>query len=121
MAATQSGTGSLTVAGQAVAGAVFVTIPSGTIVESVTQNPGGSPDFEDVMDEDGAFHTRITFEKRMNGATVVLVGKAYTKSAGDLDGTNSNYYVESVSAEKAKGAIRTTITVTRLPTISVVT
>lgn len=118
MASTQNGTGSLTVAGQATKAAVFITVPSGCIVESVQTNPGGGPQFEDIMDEDGAFHTRITFEKRMHTATIVLVGKAYTKAAGDMDGSSSNYYVESVSEEAGKSAYRTTITVTRLPTIA---
>lgn len=118
MAATQNGTGSLTAAGQAAAAATYITVPSGSIIESITINGGGSPQFEDVMDEDGAFHTRLTFEKRMNTATVVIVGKAYASAAGAVDGSSSNYYVESVSAEKGKGAIRTTVTVTRLPTIA---
>jgi hypothetical protein len=112
MAVTQNGTGSLVVAGQAAAAATYITVPSGAIVESVTVNEGGSPDFEDVMDEDGAHHTRLTFEKRMHTATVVLVGKAYTKKAGEMDGT---HYVESVSVEKVKGALRTTISVTKIP------
>lgn len=118
MAATQLGTGGLTVAGQAAAAATYVTVPANSIVESLTTQSGGAPQFEDVMDEDGAFHTRITYEKRMNTATVVIVGKAYSKAAGDVDGTSSNYYVESVNAEKVKGAIRTTVVVTRLPTIA---
>jgi len=118
MAVTQNGTGSLTVAGQAAAAATYITVPSGAIVESVTPNPGGSPDFEDVMDEDGAHHTRLTFEKGMHTATVVLVGKAYAKAAGEMDGSSANYYVESVSAEKVKGALRTTINVTRIPKVA---
>ena len=118
MAADQKGTGSLTAAGQAAAAAVYCTIPSGGIVESLTFVTGGSPDFEDQMDEDGAFHTRLTYEKRMNTATIVIVGKACTQVVGDVGGTSSNYYVESISAETSKGPIRTTITVTRLPTIA---
>ena len=116
MAATQNGTGSLTVGGQATPAAVYVTVPSGTIVESVTENPGGSPDFEDVMDAHGAFHTRITYEKTMHTATVVLVGKAFAKAAGAMDGTGSDYYIESVAEENSKGPVRTTVTVTHLPT-----
>ena len=118
MAATQSGTGSLTLAGQAAAAATYITVPSGAIIESITINPGGSPIFEDVMDEDGAFHTRITFEARMTTAQVVVVGKAYTGTAGDLQGTSSNYYLETVGTERSKGPIRTTINVTRIPTIA---
>jgi len=118
MAVDQKGTGSLTCAGQAAVAATYVTVPSGAIVESITVNPGGSPDFEDVMNEDGALHTRLTYEAGMHTAQIVLVGVAYAGAAGDVDGSSSNYYVESVSAEKAKGAIRTTISVTRIPTIA---
>lgn len=118
MAATQNGTGSLTVAGQAAAAATYITVPSNSIIESVTVNNGGSPIYEDVYDEDGALHTRITFESGMHTATIVLVGVAYTTAAGSVDGSSSNYYIESVSQEKTKGAIRTTINVTRIPTIA---
>lgn len=118
MASTQQGTGSLTAAGQAALAATYITVPANVIVESVTVNGGGSPQFDDVMDEDGAFHTRITFEKTMHTATVVLVGVAYASAAGAVDGSSSNYYVESVSAETSKGPLRTTITLTRLPTIA---
>lgn len=118
MVSEQKGTGSLTVAGQAAAAATYITVPSGAIVESITVNSGGTPQFEDIMDEDGAFHTRITFEKRMTSATIVIVGKAYTKAVGDVDGSSANFYVESCPQEKAKSAIRTTITVTRIPTIA---
>ena len=118
MAVDQQGTKGLTVAGQAAAAATFISVPVGSIIESVTEGPGGSPDYEDQMDEDGKFHTRLTYEAGMNTATVVVVGIAYTKEAGDMDGSGSDYYVESVSAEKAKAAIRTTVTVTLLPTAS---
>ena len=117
MAAVQSGTGGLTVAGQATAAAVFITVPASSIVESVSTNPGGSPQYEDQMDEDGKLHTRITFEAAMTTATVVVVGVAYASAAGALDGSGSNYYVESVSEETSKGPVRTTITVTLIPTI----
>lgn len=118
MAATQNGTAGLTVAGTATKAAVYITVPASSIIESVTVNPGGSPQYEDVVDTDGAFHTRITFEARMTTATVVVVGKACTQVAGDCGGTSSNYYVESVSEETSKGPVRTTLNVTRLPTIA---
>ena len=116
MAATQQGTGGLTVGGQAAVAATYVTVPSNTIVESVSVNRGGSPDFEDQLDADGAHHTRITYEKSMHTATVVLVGIAYAADAGALAGAGSDYYVESVSVEKAKNVLRTTVNVTHLPT-----
>ena len=118
MAADQKGTGSLTVGGQATQAAIHITVPANSIVESVTYNGGGAPQYEDVMDADGVFHTRITFEASMHTATVVVIGAAYASEAGDVDGSSSNYYIESVSAEYSKGPIRTTITCTRLPTIA---
>lgn len=118
MSVTQLGTGGLTAAGQAAKAATYITVPSGSIVETVTYNGGGSPIFEDVHDENGAFHTRLVFEAGMNTATVVVVGVAFAKAAGVVDGSSSNYYIDSVSEETSKGAVRTTITLTRLPTIA---
>ena len=118
MASTQLGTGSLTAAGQAALAATYITVPVNSIIESVTVNPGGAPEYEDVMDEDGAFHTRITFNAAMHTATIVVVGVAFAKAAGVVDGSSSNYYIESVSAETSKGPVRTTVNVTRLPTIA---
>lgn len=120
MAATQNGTGSLTVGVQATEAATYVNVPVGTIIESVTTNPGGAPIFEDVMDEDGAFHTRITFEKRMTKATIVAVGSVLQNddvpatdiTAGDM--MNTNYYVESSQIERTKTAIRHTVTLIKL-------
>ena len=117
MASTQHGTGSLTAAGQATLAATYITVPAGSIIETVTVNNGGSPQFEDIFDEDGALHTRITFEAGMHTATVVVVGKAFAAAAGTLDGSGSNYYVESASEETSKGPVRTTVTVTLIPTI----
>ena len=118
MAADQDGTGSLTCAGQATLAATYITVPASSIIESVTVNNGGSPIYEDVYDENGALHTRITFEAGMHTATVVVVGVAYTTAAGNVDGSSSNYYIESAVAETSKGPVRTTITVTRIPTIA---
>lgn len=118
MSAVQHGTGSLTVGGQATQAAIHITIPSGAIVESVTYNPGGSPDYEDYVDADGAHHTRITFESGMDTATVTLFGIAYTTAAATLDGSGSNYYVESNQREFTKGPVRSVVTVTKMPTIS---
>jgi hypothetical protein len=115
MAATQLGTGSLTLGAPATAAAAtIITVPTGCIVESVTVNPGGSVDKEDQMDSDGAFHSTLIFEKRMDEVTVVLVGKAYTKSAGDTDGSANAYEVVSVSVEHGKAALRTTVTLRKI-------
>jgi len=118
MAATQSGTSGLTVGGQATQAAVHITVPASTIVESVQFSDGGAPIYEDTFDADGAFHTRITFEKTMSTATVTLFGVAYTTAAGGVDGTSSNYYIESNQVETSKGPIRSVVTLTRLPTIA---
>lgn len=112
MAATQNGTGSLTVGGQATKAGTYITVPAGAIVESVTVNGGGSPQYEDVNDADGAFHTRITFEKRMLTATIVLVGVEFTGDAGSMQLTN--YYLESHAQETSKGPVRTTLTLTKI-------
>lgn len=112
MAVDQKGTAGLTAAGQATTAGTYITVPTGAIVESVTINPGGAPQYEDIVDEDGAFHTRLTFEKRMRTITIVLVGVASSLAAGDMSLTN--YYVESVSTESTKTAVRQTITLTQL-------
>jgi len=118
MAAAQVGTGGLTVAGQAALAATYITVPALSIIESVTVNAGGAPQYEDQMDEDGAHHTRITFEAGMHTATVVVVGIAFATAAGTLDGSASNYYIESSAAETSKGPVRTTINLTRIPKIA---
>lgn len=112
--ATQLGTGGLTAAGQAATAGTYVSVPSGSIVETVTVNKGGSPQFEDIFDEDGAHHTRITFEAGMTTASVVIVGKPFGSAAGLID--VAGYYVESVAEESSKGPVRTTVSVTLLPT-----
>jgi|TARA_R100000306_G_C4360519_1_gene135009 hypothetical protein len=118
MAATQHGTGSLTASGAAAKAATYITVPAGSIIESVSVSNGGSPIYDDLMDEDGAFHTRITFEASMHQATVVVVGKAFAAAAGTLDGSGSDHYIESATEETSKGPVRTTVTVTNLPTVS---
>jgi len=66
------------------------------------------------MDADGAFHTRLVFENRMDTVQVVLVGKAYTVKAGDTDGTGDAYYVDSVDVDHGQGALQTTVTLTKI-------
>ena len=112
MSAEQLGTGSLTAAGQATAAGVFMTVPTGAIVDSITTSPGGSPISEDVYDENGAFHTRFVYEREQTQATIVLVGVAYATAAGYE--AKAGYYIESVSEEKTKSAVRTTIVITKL-------
>lgn len=120
MAADQKGTGSLTVGGQATAAAVCIAVPANSVVESVTTNLGGSPDYEDYQDADGAFHTRITYESGMDTITVTLFGAAFTTSAGSLGGGSADqWYIESNQKEETKGPVRSIVTLTKLPTISV--
>ena len=117
MAATQVGTGTLTpltLGAPASAAPTYVTVPSGAIIESVKVTVVGDADMETQYDANGAFHTDLWFEKRQTGAVVVIVGKAYTKAPGDLDGTGSKYEVLSVAKEKSKGPIRTTVTVRKV-------
>jgi hypothetical protein len=117
MAASQAGTGGLTLGGQATQAALHITIPANAIVESVDFSPGGSPDFEDYQDADGAFHTRVTFESGMDTATVTLFGAAYTTAAATLDGSGSNYYVESNQRSFTRGPVRSVVNVTKIPTV----
>lgn len=112
MSATQNGTGSLTLGAPATAAANWITVPVGAIIESVNVTLAGTPQQEDQYDSDGAFHTSLWFEKRMDSATIVLVGKAYTKIPGDMDQTN--FEVMSVVPEYGKGVLRTTITVRKI-------
>ena len=123
MAVTQNGTGSLVIAGGAtgtldVKAAVYITLPVGAIVESINVKPGGKPDYEDQKDALGAEHTRLTYEKGMHEHTTVIVGREYTKTAGEVDGSSANYYNESVDVLFGKAAVRTTIAGTRIPTIA---
>jgi len=120
MAATQTGTGSLTVGGQATAAAVVIAVPENSVVESVTTNLGGSPDYEDFYDADGAHHTRVTYESGMDTITVTLFGAAFTTDAGSLGGGSTNkWYIESNQKEESKGPVRSIVNLTLIPTVTV--
>jgi hypothetical protein len=115
MAATQLGTGGLTLGAPATAAAATIlTVPTGTIVESVNIVPGGDVVEEDQFTGDGAFHTALIYERRMDNVTVVLVGQAYTKSKGELDGSGSAYQVRDVQVEHGRGALRTTVSLRKI-------
>ena len=117
MAATQLGTGGFTLGGQDTAAAVVLAIPLNSVTESVTTNLGGSPIYEDFFDEDGAHHTRVTYEKGMTTVTVTLFGVAFTTAAGQSGGGSSTgYYIESNQKEETKGPVRSVVTLTLLPT-----
>ena len=117
MAATQVGTGSLTVSGQAAAAAVAIAVPVNSVVESVETNLGGSPIYEDYFDADGAHHTRVTFEKGMDTITITLFGVAFTTDAGVVGGGSTNkYYIESNQKSETKGPVRSVVTLTLIPT-----
>ena len=117
MAATQVGTGSLTVGGQAAAAAVVLAIPSGAVVESVETNLGGSPIYEDYFDADGALHTRITYEAGMDTITVTMFGTVFATDAGVVGGgTTDKYYIESNQKSETKGPVRSVVTLTLIPT-----
>jgi len=108
MAATQIGTGSLTLGDPQVEAATYIDIPENAIIESVTLDSPGDAQMETQYDSDGAFHSDIWYEKRCIGATVVIVGQAFVGEVGDLTG---NYEVMSITEEKSKGPVRTTVTV----------
>ena len=114
MAATQNGTGSLTLGDPQTLAATYITIPSGAIVESVTENPAGDAQREDQKDSDGAFHTSVWYEKRQDGATVVIVGADYTQLPGTVDALIPAYEIMSVTKEYSKGPIRATIVVKKI-------
>ena len=119
MAATQIGTGNLTLGGQATAAAVAIAVPTNSVVESVTTNLGGSPKFTDYFDADGAHHTRVTFEAGMTTITIVTFGAAFTTAAGAVGGGSTNkYYIESNQKEETEGPVRSTVTLTLIPTES---
>jgi len=117
MAATQIGTGTLTVSGQATAAAIVLAIPANAVVESVETNLGGSPIYEDYFDDAGALHTRITYEAGMDTITVTMFGVAFTTDAGALGGGSTNkYYIESNQKSETKGPVRSVVTLTLIPT-----
>lgn len=113
MAADQVGTGSLTLGAPATAAATYVTVPSGAIIENVSVKRGGDPQMETQFDSEGAFHTDIWYEKRQDTATVVVVGKAYGKSAiGATDVAGME--VMTIDEEYSKGPRRTTVGVKKI-------
>lgn len=113
MAATQVGTGSLTINDPQTGAATYISVPAGSIVESVTTNYGGTPQMETQYDSLGAFHTDIWFEKRQDEITVVIVGKDYAKVAvGQTD--VSGYEVMKIEKQDSKGPVRTTVTVKKI-------
>jgi hypothetical protein len=118
MAVTQLGIGATTAltlgAPATAAAATMITIPTGAIVESVTMTPGGSVEKEDVRDGDGALHTVLIFDNRCDEAQVVIIGKAYTKKKGELDGSASAFEVVDVSVEHGRGALRTTVSLRKV-------
>ena len=112
----QLGTGGLTVGGSEAAFETMLTLPIGALIDTVTINDGGSPDTEDIVDSDGAFHTRLVFERLMDTIQAVFAGKDYAVGgAGEMDGTT---YLDSVAKAYGKSAIRVTIGGTTLPTAS---
>jgi hypothetical protein len=113
MAATQVGTGSLTITDPQTAAATYITIPSGAIVESVTIDPGANTQMDTQYDSLGAFHTDIWYEKRQHEATIVLVGKPYGKS--DVGQTDvAAYEIVGLTVDDTSKPVRTTIRVKKI-------
>lgn len=101
----------LTIAGQATV--------SGYIVD--TDNRGGTDiDFEDIMDSDGAFHTRIVFEKRMLKINLSLIVTTGTPATDFPEGAMctvtglTDYFVDSAPVDSTKSAQRVSVQLTRL-------
>jgi hypothetical protein len=115
MAATQVGTGSLTLGDPSTTAGTYVTVPSGAIIESVNVTTAGDAQMETQYDSDGAFHTDLWYEKRQTGAVVVMVGKAYTGTVGATD--KASYEVVSIVVEYSKGPLRTTVTVKKVASL----
>lgn len=113
MAATQVGTGSLTITDPQTSAATYITIPTGAIVESVNITRGGSPDMETQKDSLGAFHTDIWYEKRQDEVEIVLVGKVYAKTEVGVTDVAA-YEIISLVSEDSKGPVRTTIRVKKI-------
>ena len=114
MATTQLGTGSLVIEGGAAGSletkaALFVTVPSGAIIEAVNVEPGGTPSKSTQETSTGAFHTRLIHENRQDTFSLTMVGREYTKAAGVLDGSGSAYEIEKVAAKFGKAAVKTEI------------
>lgn len=115
--ATQKGTGGFTLGGQATTAAVSIAVPAGCVVESVTSNLGGSPDWEDFVDANGAHHTRVTYENGMDTLTIVLFGVAFATAAGNMGGGSTDkYYIEANQKAETKGPVRSTVQLTLIPT-----
>jgi len=114
MAATQVGTGGLTLGAPQTAAATYIDVPVGGIVESVNVDMPGDSQMDTQYDSDGAFHSDIWYEKRATGATVVVVGAAVVGAVASCVGTGDKYEVMSRAEEYGKGPIRTTMTVKRV-------
>lgn len=113
MAATQVGTGSLTITDPQTTAATYITVPAGAIVESVTIDPGANTNMDTQYDSLGAFHTDIWYEKRQHEATIVLLGKAYGKSdVGQTDA--AGYEIVGLTIDHTSKPVRTTIRVKKI-------
>jgi len=114
MAATQVGTGNLILGDPQATAATFIDVPDDSIIESVAVDLPGDAQMETQYDSDGAFHSDLWYESRCIGATVVIVGEPFEGDVGELQGTNDDFEIMSISEEKSKGPVRTTVTVKRM-------
>lgn len=94
-----------------------LTLPNAAnyIVQSVTEN-GREVDFEDVFDSDGARVTRLIFNRNPS-VTVNVVCKNGAAPATDFPvGTMiaTDWFVESASVEKTKGAHTVSLTLNKI-------
>ena len=103
MAASQDGTGSLQVGRQTALAAVFIDIPANAIVESCVVNGGGAPEYEDVQDALGAFHTRIVYN---GGGSMAFTGGGTAEPLPGclLTGASSGAVAYLLSADVTSGS-----------------
>jgi hypothetical protein len=128
MAATQRGTGSLDAGGLRTRAELYLPLAAGgefadAVVESCNETPGGSVQEDDLFDEDGEFHTNFLYEQAMDEAAIVFVGDGATTSLkkGSMTGPHGgtqNYEITDMSREPGKGAIRFSISVRKLHTVT---
>ena len=117
MATSQIGVGGLTIEGGAAGtleqkAAVLVgALVSGTIVEDVNFDAGGSPTVSEQKTSSGAFHTDLIHENRQDTGSVVLVGKESGLVAGTQKG---DYEITKASQKYGKAAVKTDVSVKKV-------
>lgn len=85
---------------------------------------GRDIDFEDIQDADGAFHTRIVFERRMSKRTLPLLVTTGNPETDFPEGAMctiagmTDFFVDSATISKTKSATRVDVQLTQLTNLS---